>query len=644
VSDSAALKSYLVALGFDVDQNELRKFDVALKQATGFAESHTTGIIKQFLKWEGAIVGGFAAISGAVLGYADKLAQADLDQQIFANRMFLSQDAAKKLTIATKALGYSLEDIAWNPELQSRFEKLWDDQERMQKALGPDYERTMLHIRDARFEITRIEVALQYLGSAVIEKVMTALGGQDWVEKLGHWADFLSEHLPEISDTVSRYLVPLLRDAEHVGDDVLEVLKALGTAFVQIVGAINGDDGLKDGKLTIDSFGQAIDEVADDAVKFTDAMTSALKVTIDLFKAMVQLVTFHWGDALSSMGEAAGAATPGGVGLIGTGILGAVLGTASVGALVKLGLKAGGSFLRGVLEGASGELGGAAAAEGGAAAAAGGAEAAGGGAALAGAGLATGGVVLAGAAIGSGVSWWDKHYGPAFRRKLGLGEDPRENRRRLWQAITGQPVDALDSAYTANRGTLLESGNAGGDVQDIIASIARAHGVDPALAAAVAQQESGTRMRDSSGRLIESGAHAQGMFQLLPSTAAGLGVDAGDLRGNITGGVELLQHLLQKYGTTDEALAGYNWGEGRLDRLEKRKGGFSFNDLPAETQNYIRSIEGSMQARGETVVHVHVAGTNATPQQIADATKRGIDQADRRNQRASLAVAQGVYN
>jgi hypothetical protein len=238
------------------------------------------------------------------------------------------------------------------------------------------------------------------------------------------------------------------------------------------------------------------------------------------------------------------------------------------------------------------------------------------------------------------VSWWDKHYGPQFRRSLGLGEDPKENRRRLWQAITGQTVDDIDAAGPSGP---LAAGNTGG-AADAIASIAGAHGVDPALAAAVAQQESGTRMRDSQGNLITSGAGAQGMFQLMPKTAAGLGVDASDMRGNITGGVELLQQLMKKYGSTDETLAAYNWGEGNLDKSEKRRGGFSFNDLPAETQNYIRSIEGQMEAQGSTVVHVHVQGTNATPDEIENATKRGVEAAQKKTQRAQLAVGQGVFS
>jgi hypothetical protein len=81
-----------------------------------------------------------------------------------------------------------------------------------------------------------------------------------------------------------------------------------------------------------------------------------------------------------------------------------------------------------------------------------------------------------------------------------------------------------------------------------------------------------------------SHAGAQGLMQLMPGTAADLGVtDPFDPRQNIMGGTRYLRMLLDRYdGDRELALAAYNWGMGNLERNP--------DPLPSETVNYVRKI------------------------------------------------------
>jgi soluble lytic murein transglycosylase-like protein len=79
-------------------------------------------------------------------------------------------------------------------------------------------------------------------------------------------------------------------------------------------------------------------------------------------------------------------------------------------------------------------------------------------------------------------------------------------------------------------------------------------GLPLALLTAVAQVESRFQPRATSS------AGAQGLLQLMPTTAAELNLDAQDPTSNVLAGARYLQHLLSRFDSTDLALAAYNAG------------------------------------------------------------------------------------
>ena len=81
---------------------------------------------------------------------------------------------------------------------------------------------------------------------------------------------------------------------------------------------------------------------------------------------------------------------------------------------------------------------------------------------------------------------------------------------------------------------------------------------------------------------------ATGRMQLMPATAKSLGVNPKDALQNVAGGVKLFDDLLAKYKNEDVALAAYNWGEPKVDKWLER--GAKFEELPAETQGYIKKV------------------------------------------------------
>jgi len=95
----------------------------------------------------------------------------------------------------------------------------------------------------------------------------------------------------------------------------------------------------------------------------------------------------------------------------------------------------------------------------------------------------------------------------------------------------------------------------------LFAEAAKSHGLDLSLLEAVAWQESRGRMSAVSPK------GALGVMQLMPGTAAEMGVRPDDLADNIRGGALYLRRQLDRFGgRVPLALAAYNAGPGAVLR------------------------------------------------------------------------------
>ncbi|MGL5335377.1 MAG: transglycosylase SLT domain-containing protein, partial [Enterovibrio sp.] len=126
----------------------------------------------------------------------------------------------------------------------------------------------------------------------------------------------------------------------------------------------------------------------------------------------------------------------------------------------------------------------------------------------------------------------------------------------------------------------------------------------PAIIQAMVQAESSGNP-NAIGPKTKSG-RAQGLMQLIPSTAKALGVtDSLDPQQNIDAGEKYFDQMLKKFGSQELALAAYNWGPGNLskaiDRLEAKKQKPTWSNLlrytsvPEETEEYVAAVLGNLK-------------------------------------------------
>lgn len=124
------------------------------------------------------------------------------------------------------------------------------------------------------------------------------------------------------------------------------------------------------------------------------------------------------------------------------------------------------------------------------------------------------------------------------------------------------------------------SGRYKGQYLPVAKSMAARHGVPEDLFLRLVQQESGWNPSARSPK------GATGLAQLMPGTAARLGVDATDPHQNLEGGARYLRMMYDRFGNWRLALAAYNAGPEAVQK---------YGGVPpyAETRNYVRVIYGS---------------------------------------------------
>jgi cell wall-associated NlpC family hydrolase len=200
-------------------------------------------------------------------------------------------------------------------------------------------------------------------------------------------------------------------------------------------------------------------------------------------------------------------------------------------------------------------------------------------------------------------------------------------------------TDTTDPTAATATTTPVDSTDASTQYDSMIQQAARDQGVDPALLKGLVQAESG--FNNSS----VSSVGAQGLTQLMPDTARGLGVtNSFDPLQNLEGGARFLAGALQRFGGNEQlALAAYNAGPAAVER---------YGGIPpfAETQAYVPRVlgyaaqyraEGFGQTPATTVPATTVPGTT-TPSPLPAASALGGTTAVSSSDAATIANAEAT--
>ena len=142
----------------------------------------------------------------------------------------------------------------------------------------------------------------------------------------------------------------------------------------------------------------------------------------------------------------------------------------------------------------------------------------------------------------------------------------------------------------------------------LFSSLEKQRGLPSGLLDSVWLQES----QRGNPKFMHSHAGAQGHFQFMPGTARGYGLkNPYDLAESADAASRYYKNLLKMFnGDLPSALAGYNWGEGNVQKAKKRYGSDWLSHAPAETRGYVRNIISRMEPSRASAGNTSSVSTN----------------------------------
>lgn len=237
------IKEYLVSLGFKVDTSSYDKAVGAMGKAEKSVSSFAGTAISQFAA-AGVAVTTFVALANVgIAKFIGGLAYAELENQKFARKMWTTEENAKSLKTSLDAMGASLEDLYYSPELLQNFLKL----RQQATEMGPptEYKEQMKYIRSIGFEFQRLKLeatyAMQWIGYYIYKYLEAPI--KQFKEIIKGANDTIEKNMPQWTKQIAQVVSWFGRmgvAAVKAGDSIIKLFKSLPTEIKVAGGAMAG--------------------------------------------------------------------------------------------------------------------------------------------------------------------------------------------------------------------------------------------------------------------------------------------------------------------------------------------------------------------------------------------------------------------
>ncbi len=225
---SNILEEYLVRVGAEVDKDAFNGASQAINGLAG-----TVGKLGSVLKYAG-VFAAVAKVTESVVDNIRAVAEADMEYQKLASRMWTTKETAKSLSVVLKTMGASQEDVAWVPELREQFFRL--RQEMNALATPADADGQLSWIREIGYDVQSLQLKLKMLREWVVYYLIKYL--QPYIKEFQEFIKWLNDkfgkNMPELARKVASVLAGIVR----VAVSLVKALKWLFSGIYNFIDAL----------------------------------------------------------------------------------------------------------------------------------------------------------------------------------------------------------------------------------------------------------------------------------------------------------------------------------------------------------------------------------------------------------------------
>lgn len=550
---SNPVKEYLVSIGLDLNRSKLNQTQQGIKQTTSLLDKmrQTSDFLRRGLN---GVALSMLAVAGASAKLVTSLAKQDQGFETLAQRMAVSRKSVREFQYAVKSLGVSIDEIQFNPTLMRQYRELISDSRRLD--VGSGYEKAMGTVRSFLFEFVRLKqesmYLLQWIGFSIVKNLEVPL--EKARQTIREINDYIVKNMPRIGDVVGKMIFNVKNFSASLIGFFSNIVKEVASFWASLPG------WAKKFVLGTGLIG-AIFIGMQNPLIFVSTLLAGIALLIDDFQKHVQGKKAQFGEFWDNL------------------IKWVKRTRETIYEWKDKSLKWIESFVS-LCKSKIPEL----------------------------------------KTLWDNVSKWITENGSKsvdslmklisatddfFSRMSFYWGQHKANPAEFWWKLSTGEMESMYDAYRLNKmrenreepgqvqtlGNVPTSGGtvSGGQWDAMINEYAGKYGISAGLLKAVMMQESGGNPS------AVSAAGAQGLMQLMPETAKGLGVtDPLDPRQSIEGGAKYLSQLKKRYNSdVPSILRAYNWGMGNVDDLNA--GRIPASAIPAETNAYVKAVTEAMR-------------------------------------------------
>jgi hypothetical protein len=217
------IKEYLVSIGFAINQAQYNKVQSQLGKLDKDVKGDAESMGKAFVKAGSLIVSAITTASIATEKLVEKTVKADLESQKFGRRMMMNTRYAKDFKMSLDAIGESMEDVAFNPELRNQFNQLIG-LSRQLRTPG-DASGQFKDFRQIIFNFKKMQVEGKYSLEWISYYILKYFN--DPLNKLDKTADAfhkkIIKNMPIWSKKAAEFFIRLLNVGLHTGEFVKDL-------------------------------------------------------------------------------------------------------------------------------------------------------------------------------------------------------------------------------------------------------------------------------------------------------------------------------------------------------------------------------------------------------------------------------------